>query len=213
MVKGNICNPSIEKLKILFLIYKYKIKVGKDDNMKIYTKKGDKGNTSLFDNTRIAKDSLRVESYGTVDELNSSLGFAKNFVDDEEVYNIIRTVQRKLFNLAGQLATPDWENFPEKIESADVDFLEEKIDYYLNQMNKKEKSKFIIPGSSKASGALHQSRTICRRAERRITSLAGDADLSISSDLQKYINRLSDLIYTLARYSESDLDYVEFEEK
>jgi cob(I)alamin adenosyltransferase len=78
-------------------------------------------------------------------------------------------------------------------------------------MNKKEKSMFIIPGSSKTSGALHQARTICRRAERRITALAGEAD--ISSDLQKYVNRLSDLIYTLARYSEAELDYVEFKKQ
>jgi cob(I)alamin adenosyltransferase len=70
---------------------------------------------------------------------------------------------------------------------------------------------FIIPGSSKASGALHQARTICRRAERRITTLAGEAD--ISRDLQKYINRLSDLLYTLARYSETELDYVEFKKQ
>ena len=179
--------------------------------MKIYTKSGDKGKTSLFDNTRVAKDSLRVESYGTIDELNSSLGFAKNFVEDKKIYDIIRLVQRKLFNLAGELATPDWESFPEKITKEDIELLEEKIDYFLSQMNKKEKSMFIIPGSSKASGALHQARTICRRAERRITTLAGDVD--ISTDLQKYINRLSDLIYTLARYSESELDYVEFKKE
>jgi len=179
--------------------------------MKIYTKSGDKGTTSLFDNTRVAKDSLRVESYGTIDELNSSLGFAKNFVEEEEVYQIIRSVQRKLFNLAGELATTDWESFPEKITAEDIKFLEEKIDYYLEQMNKEEKSMFIIPGSSKASGALHQARTICRRAERRITTLAGEADLS--QELQKYINRLSDLLYTLARYSEAELDYVEFKKQ
>src|SRR6056297_1045223 len=179
--------------------------------MKIYNKSGDKGKTSLFDNTRVAKDSLRVESYGTIDELNSSLGFAKNFIEDKEVYNIIRSVQRQLFNLAGELATTDWESFPEKITESDIKFLEDKIDHYLEKMNKKEKSMFIIPGSSKASGALHQARTICRRAERRITSLSGEADLS--SELQKYINRLSDLLYTLARYSESDLDYVEFKKQ
>jgi cob(I)alamin adenosyltransferase len=179
--------------------------------MKIYTKSGDKGKTSLFDNKRVAKDSLRVESYGTIDELNSSLGFAKNFVEDEKVYNIIRSVQRQLFNLAGELATSNGESFPEKITKEDIELLEEKIDYFLSQMNKKEKSMFIIPGSSKASGALHQARTICRRAERRITTLAGEAD--ISSDLQKYVNRLSDLIYTLARYSESELDYVEFKKE
>jgi cob(I)alamin adenosyltransferase len=179
--------------------------------MKIYTKSGDKGKTSLFDNSRVAKDSLRVESYGTIDELNSSLGFAKNFVEEQEVYNILRSVQRQLFNLAGELAAPDWESFPEKITEEDIGFLEKKIDHYLSQMNKEEKSMFIIPGSSKASGALHQARTICRRAERRITTLAAESD--ISPDLQKYINRLSDLIYTLARYSESKLDYVEFKKQ
>jgi cob(I)alamin adenosyltransferase len=179
--------------------------------MKIYTKSGDKGTTSLFDNTRVAKDSLRVESYGTIDELNSALGFAKNFVKEKEVYKIIRSVQRQLFNLAGELATTDWESFPEKITGDDIKFLEDKIDFYLEKMNKKEKSMFIIPGSSKASGALHQARTICRRAERRITTLAGKVDLSI--ELQKYINRLSDLLYTLARYSEAELDYVEFKKK
>lgn len=174
--------------------------------MKIYTKSGDKGKTSLFDNTRIAKNSVRVESYGTIDELNSSLGFAKNFVEDQEVYDIIRSVQRKLFNLAGELATLEWESFPKKITEKDLEFLEEKIDFYLTKMNKKEKNMFIIPGSSVASGALHQSRTICRRAERRIVTLSEKE--KIRELVQKYINRLSDLIYTLARYSESTLDYV-----
>lgn len=179
--------------------------------MKIYTKSGDKGRTSLFDNTRVAKNSPRVESYGTVDELNSSLGFAKNFVEDKDIHDIISQIQRKLFNLAGELATLDWESFPEKILESDIEFLENKIDHYLSKMNKKEKSKFIIPGSSKASGALHQSRTICRRAERRITTLAAKEE--INKLLQKYINRLSDLIYALARYLEADLDYVEFKKK
>jgi len=179
--------------------------------MKIYTKSGDGGTTSLFDNSRVAKDSLRVESYGTIDELNSSLGFAKNFVEEQEIYDILRYVQRQLFNLAGELATPDWESFPEKITEEDIGFLEKKIDHYLSQMNKEEKSMFIIPGSSKTSGALHQARTTCRRAERRITTLAAEAD--ISPNLQKYINRLSDLIYILARYSEAELDYVEFKKQ
>lgn len=174
--------------------------------MRIYTKSGDKGKTSLFDNTRVKKNSARVESYGTVDELNSSLGFAKNFVEDEEVYNIIHTIQRKLFNLAGELATLDGDSFPKRISEEDIDFLEENIDHYLSQMNKEEKSMFIIPGSSKVSGALHQSRTICRRAERRVVTLAEKE--SINELLLKYINRLSDLIYTLARYLETKLDYI-----
>lgn len=176
--------------------------------MKIYTKSGDKGQTSLYDQTRVAKDSLRVESYGTVDELNSALGFAKNFITEPEVVNSIRQVQRQLFNVAGLLATPDWQDFPEQITAAEIEELELKIDHYLEQMNKKEKSMFVIPGSSKASGALHMARTICRRAERRITALAREEE--ISELVLKYINRLSDLIYTLARFLEAELDYVEF---
>lgn len=179
--------------------------------MKIYTKKGDEGKTSLYDQTRVAKDSIRVESYGTVDELNSSLGFAKNFIDDQEIYTLICQLQRQLFNLAGELATTDWRSFPEKIEAKDLSWLEKNIDKFLAKMEQKEKSKFIIPGSSKASGALHQARTICRRAERRITTLAAEAD--ISPELQKYINRLSDLIYSLARFLETDLDYVDFKKE
>mgnify|MGYP006291605675 CR=1 FL=1 len=176
--------------------------------MKIYTKSGDKGKTSLFDNTRIEKDSIRVESYGTIDELNSSLGFARNFIEDDEIEKVILKIQRALFNVAGELATVNREEFPEKIEKEEVKELEDIIDNYLAKMNEEEKSKFIIPGSSKGSAALHMARTICRRAERRITTLAGEED--ISPVLQKYVNRLSDVIYTLARYSETKLDYVEF---
>ena len=176
--------------------------------MEIYTKSGDKGNTSLFDNTRVGKDSMRVESYGTVDELNSSLGFARNFIEDEEIKKTVLKIQRALFNVAGELATVKKEEFPERIKKEDVEELENIIDKYLEKMNEKEQSKFIIPGSSKGSSALHMSRTICRRAERRITSLAREED--ISPVLQKYVNRLSDVIYTLARYSESKLDYVDF---
>ncbi len=174
--------------------------------MKVYTKTGDKGQTSLFDSTRVNKDSIRVESYGTVDELNSSLGFAKNFVEDKEVRKEIRDIQRKLFNVAGELATPNGDEFPNKVEKEDVEELENIIDDYLEKMNENE-NKFIIPGSNKGSGALHISRTICRRAERRITTLAGKED--IREVLQKYINRLSDVIYTLARFTENEVDYVE----
>ena len=176
--------------------------------MQIYTKTGDKGNTSLFDNTRVGKDSIRVESYCTIDELNSSLGFAKNFIDNEKIKDTITCIQRNLFNVAGELATVDREDFPEKIQEEDIKELEDIIDNYLEKMTKKEQSKFIIPGSSRGSAALHMSRTICRRAERRITALAREED--ISPILQKYVNRLSDVIYTLARYSETKLDYVDF---
>ncbi|MDK2917346.1 MAG: cob(I)alamin adenosyltransferase [Candidatus Petromonas sp.] len=176
--------------------------------MKIYTRTGDKGQTSLYDNTRIAKDSIKVESYGTIDELNSSLGFAKNFIQDDNIKEIIFKIQRELFDVAGELASKDRNKFPEKITMNHVSDLEKIIDQYLSKMNEKEQSKFIIPGSNKASAALHISRTICRRAERRIITLSRDEE--INPILMKYVNRLSDLIYTLARYLETKLDYVDF---
>lgn len=176
--------------------------------MKIYTKTGDKGKTSLYDNTRVYKDSIRIESYGTIDELNSSLGFAKNFIENEKINEIILQIQRSLFNVAGELATKKKGNFPEKINDENVKELEKIIDEYLSKMNENQKSKFIIPGSNKSSAALHLSRTICRRAERRIITLSRTEE--VSSILIKYVNRLSDVIYTLARYLEVNLAYVDF---
>ncbi|SCX89588.1 cob(I)yrinic acid a,c-diamide adenosyltransferase [Alkaliphilus peptidifermentans] len=174
--------------------------------MKIYTKTGDKGETSLFDGGRVKKDDIRVESYGTIDELNSSLGFARCFIEDEEITNIIFKIQRELFDVAGELATYEGNKFPERIKEEHVNYLEEVIDNYLAMIPKVDQ--FIIPGTNKESAALHVSRTICRRAERRIISLKRTDN--ISDMLLKYVNRLSDTIYTLARFLESDLKYVDF---
>lgn len=176
--------------------------------MKIYTKTGDEGKTSLYDSNRIDKDSIRVEAYGTIDELNSYLGLARSFCEDEEIKFILFNIQRKLFDIAGELATMDAQKFPERIDENQVIKLEEIIDNYLLKMNKDEAFKFIIPGSNKSSATLHVARTICRRAERRILTLSKTD--KISSLLIKYINRLSDVIYTLARFLETKLDYVEF---
>ncbi|WP_432408591.1 cob(I)yrinic acid a,c-diamide adenosyltransferase [Wukongibacter sp. M2B1] len=176
--------------------------------MKIYTKTGDKGQTSLYDNTRVYKDSIRVESYGTIDELNSYLGFSKNFIDDNDINEIILKLQRELFDVAGELATKDRSKFPEKINENHITELESIIDNYLSKMNKEQQFKFIIPGSNKGSGSLHIARTICRRAERRIITLSRDEE--VSPLLVKYVNRLSDVIYTLARYLETKLSYVDF---
>lgn len=174
--------------------------------MKIYTKTGDKGETSLYDNKRVEKDSLRVESYGTIDELNSSLGFARNFIEDRDIIDILLKIQRELFDVAGELATIDREIFPEKITEDHVNSLEKIIDAYLAKIPKVDK--FIIPGSNRASASLHVARTICRRAERRIITLSKHEE--VSPILIKYINRLSDCIYSLGRYLETDLLYVEF---
>ena len=176
--------------------------------MKIYTKSGDKGQTSLYDNTRINKDSIRVESYGTIDELNSHLGFARNFVADKRIQDEIMKIQRRLFDVAGELATKDISKFPQLITNKDIEYLENLIDKYLNMINKDQQFKFILPGSNKGSGALHVARTVCRRAERRVITLSSEDN--IRPEVIKYINRLSDTIYTFARYLEEDLNYVDF---
>lgn len=174
--------------------------------MKIYTKTGDRGETSLYDGKRVRKDEIRVESYGTVDELNSSIGLAKNFVQDEEVVDLLENIQRELFDVAGELATTDRDLFPEKIEKSHVEVLESIIDTYLDKIDKIDA--FIIPGSNTASASLHVARTICRRAERRILSLGREE--AVSEWLLKYVNRLSDALYVMARYLETDLQYVVF---
>lgn len=176
--------------------------------MKIYTKTGDKGQTSLYDNTRVDKDDIRVESYGTIDELNSHLGLSRNFIEDKKIINIILRIQRELFDVAGELATMDKNKFPEKLNEDNIKYLENVIDEYLEKINKDQQFKFIIPGSNKQSASLHVSRTICRRAERRIITLSRTEE--IRDLLIKYVNRLSDVIYTLARYLETDLIYVDF---
>lgn len=174
--------------------------------MKIYTKTGDGGETSLYDGKRVKKDDIRVESYGTVDELNSTLGLARNFIAQDKIVEIIYRIQRELFDVAGELATSDQEKFPEKIEKKYIEFLEEIIDEYLEKIE--QVNAFIIPGSNKAAASLHVARTVCRRAERRILTL--NREETINPMLIKYMNRLSDVIYTLARYLETDLKYVEF---
>ncbi len=179
--------------------------------LKIYTKTGDQGQTSLYDQTRINKDDVRVESYGTIDELNAALGLAKGFVGNEEVYQLIEKIQRSLFNVAGELAMLDGTAFPERIGEADVLFLETTIDAYLDRIGRDQPFRFILPGSNLGSGALHVARTVCRRAERRIISLSRIHE--VSPELLKYVNRLADFIYTLARYLEENPTFVVFKPK
>ena len=133
--------------------------------MGIYTKTGDKGTTSLYDNKRVNKDDIRVESYGTIDELGSFLGLAKNFVKEPEIKDRIFEIQNKLFTVATNLATEDQSKVKYKIIDEDIRFLEEIIDLYMGRLN--DPTGFIVPGSSVESGYLHVARTVCRRAERR----------------------------------------------
>lgn len=166
--------------------------------MNIYTKTGDKGTTSLFDNKRVSKDDIRVESYGTIDELGSFMGLAKNYVDNEEMYEKIQNIQNKLFTVATNLATEDSTKVKYYILENDIDDLEKIIDLYMGRLN--NPTGFIVPGSGKKSAHLHVARTICRRAERRIITLSKLAE--VDPLVIKYVNRLSDALYAMARYSE-----------
>lgn len=174
--------------------------------MKVYTKTGDKGKTSLYDGTRVAKDYIRVESYGTIDELNSSLGLAKNYIEQAEIKELVEKLQRSLFDVAGELATSDYTQFKSRVTEEDIKGLEHQIDHYTHIMD--QENCFILPGSNLSSGHLHVARTICRRAERRMLTLKSKED--ISETVLKYVNRLSDLIYSIARFLESELTYIEF---
>lgn len=176
--------------------------------MNIYTKTGDRGTTRLYTQQEIAKDDLRVEAYGTLDELGSHLGMVSHALNDVSEVMLIRRIQRLLFNLAGELATLG-QTFPEPITEDNVKELEEAIDQLLDTINRTQESLFILPGSSPISAQLHICRTICRRAERRMVSLARNEQIS-DADL-RFINRLSDLLYAMARVHEVAPQYVVFE--
>lgn len=166
--------------------------------MHVYTRTGDKGETGLFGGTRVRKDSLRVNCYGTIDEANSFLGIAYADCYDEGLKEKIRWIQKKLFTVASELASDEEgiKMLAERIKEEDVTYLESTIDDYLNIIG--EQNSFIIPGDTKLSAELHVARTIMRRAERLIVSL--NREEQISETLRKFINRLSDTIYVMGRY-------------
>ena len=163
---------------------------------KIYTKKGDKGETSLFSGERVEKTSLRVEAYGTIDELNSMLGIAKAHAK-EPLDGIIQKIQERLFYLASEIATRDPGKVINSAQPEEVEELEKIIDDLTEQMPKLEN--FLVPGGSKCTAILHIARAICRRAERRIIDLRATED--INPMVLRYVNRLSDMLFTLARYA------------
>ena len=173
--------------------------------MKIYTRTGDKGQTSLYDGTRVDKDDIRVESYGTLDELNSYIGLCTLYAESEDK-KILKDLQLKLFSVSGELATKEEGKYKNVVNEDDINNLENIIDSYIKKID--EVNAFIVPGTSLISANLHIARTICRRAERRIYTLS-KVD-SVSPLIIKYVNRLSDLLYAIARYNEKELNYVKF---
>ncbi|MDO5037425.1 MAG: cob(I)yrinic acid a,c-diamide adenosyltransferase [Tissierellia bacterium] len=173
----------------------------------IYTKTGDKGQTSLYDGTRVGKDDDRVESYGTVDELGALMGVAINYIEDQDMVEEIRAIQNKLFVVNENLATRDETKIRHHIRERDIEVLEELVDKYMEKAG--DFHGFIVNGTSKASALLHYSRTVCRRAERRIVSFGRTE--ALDPLVLQFVNRLADTLYAFAKACEKEVIDVEWE--
>ncbi|RBW70405.1 cob(I)yrinic acid a,c-diamide adenosyltransferase [Bacillus taeanensis] len=179
--------------------------------MRIYTRTGDKGQTSIIGG-RVDKDDLRVEAYGTVDEVNCFVGQAMAELNKEKFSDILaelERIQHELFDCGGDLATVGNKR-PFKLKQEMVDALEKSIDVYINEAPKLER--FILPGGTKAAASIHIARTVTRRAERLVVSLMKKEN-EINPIAQRYLNRLSDYFFALARIinarsNVSDVEYV-----
>jgi cob(I)alamin adenosyltransferase len=168
--------------------------------MKIYTKTGDKGQTGLFGGGRVSKDDPRVEAYGDVDELNAVLGLARAVEMMPRIDEVLVPIQRDLFSIGALLSTPDLEKMHDHLAKAQVDEgriseLEQAIDACDKELEPLRA--FIVPGGTPKAAALHVARTVCRRAERRVIHLQHNVE--IPQIVVVYLNRLSDLLFTLAR--------------
>lgn len=168
--------------------------------MKIYTRTGDTGDTALFGGGRVPKDHLRVATYGDVDELNSAIGLARATPPVDAFDALLESVQRDLFSIGGHLATPD----PDKVAKAlaKADLSADRIAEFERTMDEADATlpplrAFVLPAGAPKAAALHLARTVCRRAERSVVSLAREAP--VPELFVVYLNRLSDLLFTLAR--------------
>ncbi len=185
-----------------------KIRTGGSLSKRIYTRAGDKGKTGLLSGERIGKDDPRVEAYGTVDELGTFLGVAKVH-STNRIVDYLHNVQQKLFLINAELATNPESleaDSPlrklERVTAEDVEFLEKIADDLSEELPLL--TNFVIPGGTKASAFLHVCRTVCRRAERRIVYFASTHP--VNEELIRYINRLSDLLFVMARYENREED-------
>jgi cob(I)alamin adenosyltransferase len=164
--------------------------------MKIYTRTGDQGETGLFGGPRVGKDSLRIETYGTVDHLNAVLGLARSEPLSADVDEVLATTQNHLFDLGAELATPDPQAHGTAIiTETQISWQEAQIDHF-EEMLEPLKA-FILPGGTRGAAQVHVARCVCRRAERLIVALSRVE--TISPQMIAYANRLSDLLFVLAR--------------
>jgi cob(I)alamin adenosyltransferase len=168
--------------------------------MKIYTKTGDGGETGLFGGERVSKNTIRIEAYGTIDELNAFIGLSIIEISDKSVKDLLQKIQNWLFTLGADLATPD----DEKTKKLNVFrtpeeyylYLEKEIDKYESKLD--ELRNFVLPGGTKGAALLHICRTITRRAERKVVAL--NSTVKIGNNIIIFLNRLSDLFFVLARF-------------
>lgn len=167
--------------------------------MKVYTKTGDTGSTSLVGGTRVSKASVRLEAYGTVDELNSSIGLLLSMEDvTEKASELLTRVQHLLFNLGSQLATESdckWQ--PEEVTDADVEMLEKAIDEIIKMLP--PKFRFVLPGGCMSAAQANVARTVARRCERRMVEMAESGE-QVTPEAMRFVNRLSDYLFVLGRY-------------
>jgi cob(I)alamin adenosyltransferase len=170
--------------------------MAKPPKSKIYTRAGDRGETTLISGKKVTKDHPRTATCGTIDELNSALGVAASFIQDKKITGIIQDTQNELFNIGAELAGEGkLKRF--QLEDSKIEDLEQTIDHYDQDLTNLQT--FILPAGTAAAAFLHQARTICRRAEREVVALAKKG--KVSPHVIAYLNRLSDLLFVLARYS------------
>jgi len=174
--------------------------------MKIYTKTGDKGMTSLYGGKRVSKDDLRIEAYGTVDELNAHVGLLIAMLPYHQEKYLLTEIQKCLFTVGSILASDPTKDMPTPdLLQSDVDLLENAMDNMDAQLTPLKT--FVLPGGSESNSQAHVCRTVCRRAERRLISLAGAAE--VDNLLIRYLNRLSDYFFMLSRKIALDLRHEE----
>jgi cob(I)alamin adenosyltransferase len=162
---------------------------------RIYTRAGDRGDTGLIGGARVPKDHPRVEAYGAVDELNSHLGMAIAGLDDQEIASLLQDIQHRLFDLGAEMATPATEPTATVISADHVAALERAIDDV--EATLPSLREFILPGGTPAAASLHVARAVARRAERQVVALARAEP--VNPQIVPYLNRLSDLLFVLAR--------------
>lgn len=171
--------------------------------MKIYTKVGDKGETVLINGQKVSKSDLRIQTYGTIDELNAVIGVAISNITAHAVVDLLKSIQMQLFSVGSDLATPvsagsiQYEHL--RIDESYFQVIEKEIDRFQEQLQPLKN--FILPGGTAGASYLHLARTVCRRAERLTVSLGENVE--INRNIIVYLNRLSDLFFVLARYENS----------